>query len=223
VALDPGGAGDDPDRQAVALEDRPLLDVELEVGDGGVEPRPRPRGRIEVDPVGGERVDQADAVAVLDVVDAARVDRPGRQARPEQGAPEPRALLVGPVDQRDGHGRLTGGGERAQDLEPTEHPERAVEPAAVGHRVDVAAEDDGPVARAREHGPEIAGLVDVDLHRQLGQALAQPVAGRRPRVRPRDALRALLVLGALAQGAQVGEGAVGVDLGAVRRGHAQAT
>src|SRR4029079_7517503 len=48
VAVDPGGAGDDPDRQAVAFEDRPLLDVELEVGDRSVEPPAGPRRGVEV-------------------------------------------------------------------------------------------------------------------------------------------------------------------------------
>ena len=163
VALDPGGAGDDPDRQPFALEDRALLDVELEVGDGSVEPRPGARRGVEVDPVGGERVDERDAVAVLDVADAAGLEGAGGEARAEQRAPEARALLVGPVDERDGHGRLAGGRERAQDLEPAEDAQRAVEPAAVGDRVHVAAEDHRPLARPGEDGPEVARLVDVDV------------------------------------------------------------
>ena len=210
-----------PDRQPFALEHRALLDVELEVGDGSVEPRPGARRGVEVDPVGGERVDERDAVAVLDVADAAGLEGAGGEARAEQRAPEARALLVGPVDERDGHGRLAGGRERAQDLEPAEDAERAVEPAAVGDRVHVAAEDHRPLARPGEDGPEVARLVDVDRHRQLGQALAQPGAGGRPRVGPRDPLGAALVLGELAQGAEVGERALRVRVG--RRGHAQAT
>ena len=53
VAHDPGGAGDDAHREAVALEHRALLDVQLEVGDGGLEPGARRGRRVEVDPMRG--------------------------------------------------------------------------------------------------------------------------------------------------------------------------
>ena len=58
--------------------------------------------------------------------------------------------------------------------------ERAVQPAAVRHRVDVRADHDGLGPRAREARPEVAGLVDLDLDRQLGEALAQQRRARSP-------------------------------------------
>src|SRR6185437_13277185 len=56
VALNAEGAEHDAERQAQRLQHRPLLDVQLEVGDRVLELRPRLGRAIEVDAVGGERV-----------------------------------------------------------------------------------------------------------------------------------------------------------------------
>jgi hypothetical protein len=82
----------------------------------------------------------------------------------------------------------------------------------------VAAEDHRPCRPAAQARPQVSRLVDVDLDRQLGQALAEPGAGAGPRVRPREPLGAALVAGQLAQRAQVGDGAYGIE----RRGHRSA-
>ena len=217
VALDPGGAGDDAHREAVAFEHRALLDVQLEIGDGGFQAGARRGRRVEVDPMRVQRVDQCDAVAVGDVADGARVERPGREAGAEQRAAEARPLLVGPVDEGDRDGRRRAArGEGAQDLQAAQDAERAVEPAPVRDGVDVAAEHDGVGRRPLEDRPEVAGLVRVDAHRQVGEALDEPRARLRPGVGPRDALGAAVVLGQGAQRAQVRERAVGIGLGGHR-------
>jgi hypothetical protein len=99
---------------------------------------------------------------------------------------------------------LAAGGEP-----PAQDAERAVQPAAVRHRVDPPAEDHRPLGPAGQGCPQVPRLVRVDVDRQLGQPLAQPVAGAGPRVGPREALRAALVAGQLTECPQVGDGATG--------------
>ena len=57
----------DAERETEALEDGALLDVELEVGGGGVELRAGGEHRVEVDAVGGECSGKRDAVAVREL------------------------------------------------------------------------------------------------------------------------------------------------------------
>ena len=81
------------------------------------------------------------------------VERAHRRRAAEQAAAEAGALLVGPVDEGDGDRRGAVGGERPQQLEPGHHAERAVEPAALGHAVEVAADDEHVVGRRRAGPP----------------------------------------------------------------------
>jgi hypothetical protein len=122
------------------------------------------------------------------------------------------ALLVGPVDELEADGSLLRG-EPAQHLEPRQHVERAVEPAAVGDRVEVAADDHEAIVVARSARPRVAGLVGLDGHAVDHVELApQPLARDDPGVGPRDALGAV---GVARQPAQLGQpcdraGGVGV-------------
>jgi hypothetical protein len=110
VALVSRRAGHGRERQVLALEDRALLDVELEVGTGARQATGGLLGRAaKVHAVLGHRVDQGDPPGVAQPRDLVVVDRPRRAARAEQAAAEARALLVGPVHQRDAHGRLVLG------------------------------------------------------------------------------------------------------------------
>ena len=164
--------------------------------------------------MGGQRVGQRDAVAVAGRR-GRRAGRASRSARPEPSSERPKRAPSSSAQSTSATvtGRRAARGEGAQDLEAAEDAERAVEPAAVGDGVDVAAEHDVSGAPAREDRPEVAGLVGVDRHRQLGEALAQPGARLRPGVGPRDALGAALVLGQLAQRAEVRERALGIRVG----------
>ena len=170
VALDADGAEHRSDRQTEALEHRPLLDVQLEVGAHVAESAPAVARAVELDAVRADRVLEADSVGIREVAHRVGIERPAGRGGAEEAAAETRALLVGPVDERDGAGRRALRGDRAQRLERAHHAERAVQPAAVRHGVDVRADDHGLRPVAGEAGPEVAGLVDVDLHRQLGEA-----------------------------------------------------
>src|SRR3982074_2170430 len=98
-----------------------------------------------------------------------------------------RALLISPVDDREARAaRRRLARKRTRDLDRGQHAEAAVEPAAFGDAVQMAAGDDRPGALARQHDPDVGRLVALDA--QLGQLgcerLAQPLALVRPRLRP---------------------------------------
>src|SRR5579862_2336180 len=102
MALDAERPEHDPERQVERLEHRPLLDVELEVRDGICKLLLRLERAVEIDAVLRERVRQRDAVGVSALAQLALVGhRAARRGGSEQGAPEARPFLVGPVDDAD--------------------------------------------------------------------------------------------------------------------------
>ena len=206
VALDAEGAEHRAERKVERLEHRPLLDVQLEVGGRRLELSARLERAVEVDAVRGQRVGQRDPVTVDELAELVLVGhRAGRGARAEERAPEARAFLVGPVHQPDRDGRLAVLGNPAQHLDGAHHVEAAVEPAAVGHRVDVPAEQHRTRRRAAQREPLVAGLVDLLLHGQAGELAAQPLPRALPRLGPGHPLRAVLVAGQLLQLAELGD------------------
>ena len=60
-------------------------------------------------------------------------------------------------------------------------------------RVDVTADQDGALRVAAQRPPVVAGGVALALERKAVEEAVEPRAGRVPRVRPRDALGAVLV------------------------------
>ena len=158
----------------------------------------------------GERVGERDPVAVGELPELVLVaHRARRGARAEERPPEPRALLVGPVDEAHGQRRRPLLGDPPQHLHPGHHVQAAVEPAAVRHRVDVPADQQRPVGLAREREPLVPGLVD--LLRGERALVAQPLARPLPGLGPGDALRAVLVAGQLLELAQLLDRAGGVE------------
>ena len=106
---------------------------------------------------------------------------PDARGAAEQAAAEPGALLVGPVDQRDRDGRRALGGERAEQLQPGHHAERAVEPAALRHAVEVAADDEH--ARRWRRGSTAHRLPASSVSTSTG-SVRQRLAQQRPRLQP---------------------------------------
>ena len=156
----------------------------------------------------GERVGQRDAVGVAPLAQLVLVGhRAGGGAGAEQRAAEARALLVGPVDEPHGDRRLALLGQPSQHLDAAHDVEAAVEPAAVRHGVDVAADEQRALGGAAQREPLVAGLVDLLLDRHGGELPAQPLARPLPRLRPGDALGAVLVSGQLLELAQLLDGA----------------
>ena len=150
-ALDAERAEHDAERQVHRLEHRPLLDVQLEVG----APRSRAAQRASsarsrstpcARSASGSAMPSR-SVSFAQLVLVAHRARRGRRA--EERAAEARALLVGPVDEPHRDRRLALLGDPAQHLDAGEHVQAAVEPAAVRHRVDVPADQQRALGRAR--------------------------------------------------------------------------
>ena len=189
VALDPGAARDRARPQSLRLEHRALLDVELEVGAEPARVARGPRGRrVELDAVLGQDLGDRAASASVSEVELFGDQGAGEGGAAEEAAAEPGALLVGPVDSTRARGGVSPAAAQARSTpEPGDHAERPVEPAAVGHRVEVGA--DGQRRRtsvgARRAGPEVARLVDARSSSPSSASSSQSSrAGRPPARRP---------------------------------------
>ena len=212
VPLDTERSQHDPEREPHRLEHRPLLDVQLEVRGGVLQLRARLERPVELDAVLGSASGSATPVRVAPLPQLVLVvHRARRRRRAEQRAAEARALLVGPVHQPDGRRRLPVLGEPPHHLHPGHHVQAAVEPAAVRDRVDVPADQHRPLRRPAQRPPLVARLVELVLERQAVELAPQPLARRRPGVRPGDPLRAVLVAGQLTQLLQLGDGSRGIE------------
>ena len=133
-------AGDDADGLVLRLQDRPLLDVQLEVG----RQRHRPGLHLAAPADAVERLAEAHAVDIGDRVGLGPAVHAGEHARAQHGRGEAGALLVGPVHHHDSRvGLVAGRHQRAQRLQRAEHAQVAVELAPRRLRVEVAAERDG--------------------------------------------------------------------------------
>ena len=158
--------GDHPDRDAFGLQDRTLLDVQLEVG---VDVAPAHPGVADIADR-GERAAVGDAVVVGAGPGPFDVAQTREDGRSEHRRIEAGALLVRPVHHLDGPASLDAViVEGAKDLEPGEHPEDSVEPAAGVLRVEVTAHEHrrrGVLASlaARE---DVAHLVDTHLRARV--------------------------------------------------------
>ena len=73
------------------------------------------------------------------------------------------------------------------------------------------ADQHGSLRGSAEREPLVPGLVDRLLRAGLGDEAAEPLASPLPRVRPRDALRAVLVPGELAELLQLGDRALRIE------------
>ena len=154
--------GDDADVDALVLEDRPLLDMQLEE-----RVQLALADRLVALPADAlELVAEALAVAILAVVGPVLLVDAGEHARRQHGRRIARSLFVGPVGDDD---RMLGLDaeivQRADHFQPAEHAQHAVELAAGRLGVEVAADIDrqriGVGALApREHR---AHLVDADF------------------------------------------------------------
>ena len=95
--------------------------------------------------------------------------------------------------------RLPSVGDPPQHLDPGEHVQTAVEPAAVRNRVECPPIIKRPIGGAAQREPLVARLVDLLLGAGRLHALAQEAPRLLPRVRPGDALRAVFVARELPQ------------------------
>ena len=185
VALDAEGAEHDAGGLVHRFEHRPLFDVQLQIGARvnrfqlGV----RFAHPLDVHAVLRQRVDQARAVAIDQLAHLVDLQAAGGGRRAEQAAAEAGAFLVGPVHQlqRD---RRPPGGVHAQHFERGHHAETSVQPSAVRHRIEMAADDDRARRVAADRHPVVAGGIGLDGEPEFGDPGGEPRARLAPHRSP---------------------------------------
>src|SRR5262245_33874322 len=197
--------------EALGLQDRALLDVELEVGVETLEPGAGVQHPIELHAVLRQHLSRGASVGVPGVRQLAGVEGAGGGGAPEQAAPEARSLLVGPVHQRE---RPRRSGMRARPrphhTEPSHDAEGPVEPTTVRDRVDVRPQCERRVGPAGQVGPSVPRLVDLRVEADLVEQLAQELPRRSPAFAPTEPLCSGVVARPPGELAQVGDDPLGV-------------
>jgi len=213
MALDPVGPKHHSERQAEIQEHRTLLDVQFEIGAGGPQLGPGFLHPLELDPNLPEGIRQKNAVLILEPPGLLEIERAGTGRRAEEAFAETRPLLVRPVDQPHGHWGALGvfGRKAPQDFQAGQDVEAAVEPAAVGHRIDMASDHEGPVRLSRQGAPKIPRGIPMDLDRESRQLAFEPLPRRGPGRGESHPLGPVGVGGELPQLLQFGDGAGGID------------
>ena len=214
VALDAIGAEDNCQRKAETFQHGALLDMELEIRRCVRKLPTRLQHPIEVDAVPSEHVRQRRTLGVSEVAELTGDQTARDRARTEQTAAEAKALLVGPVDESHGRLRPALAGDPAQDLQPRQHVQTAVEPAAVGDGVEMPADQHCPLRVTRQRSPEIACLVRLHPHGQGLELLPEPAACQQPGLGPTDTLSTIGVPGQRVQLLELCNGPRGVEHGA---------
>src|SRR5262249_5188771 len=87
------------------------------------------------------------------------------------------------------------GVETAQDFERGEEVEAAIQPAAVGHGIQMATEEQCFFGGAGQSDPVVGGRIVMMLDGQTAQLGSEPLARFEPGVGPGDALRPVCVAG----------------------------
>ena len=166
---DPLYSGHHPYRRAAGLQDRPLLDMQLQIGPQRLAERCRAGPAQPV-----EFVADTDPRAVGDVSDLVQRQHARPHGRAHHRHREARALLVGPHRHFDrGAGLDAVVVERLDHLQPAQHAVDAVEAPAGRLSVEMAAQHHRRGVRigARPSGEEVAHAVELEgAARPLGPA-----------------------------------------------------
>ena len=164
---------DDPDVDASAIENRPLLDMELEKGEDLSAPPPR-----FVDAF-GTAADEGDALGDGLLGMRGQVELFGSELAGHGTASRLAVLLVLEEDDLDGMARRRARlAQAVGDLDGGHGTDLSVVVAAVGHGVDVRAEHEGRERRLASLTPaeDVPRRVDADVEPRL----AHPVHGEVP-------------------------------------------
>ena len=146
---------------------------------------------VKVDAARGEAVGQRDATGVLQAANVVSDQIACAGGGPDQASSEPRALLIGPIDEPDADRRPdAGAAQLPHRLERGHRSERTVEPTAIGDCIDVRSDDQELVALAGDFGPQVACLISLGLETGLGELRGEPFARSHPLRRPGQALGA---------------------------------
>ena len=131
--------------------------------------------------------------------------RPRKCRRSEQAAAKTRPLLIRPIHQSHSKRRFSVVFFRQipHHLKSRNHAEASIQPAAVGNRVKMAAENKRLLARAPQRDPLISRGIEVSLHRKADQLAPKPFARLEPCGCKRNPLRPVSVGRQVAKLAQI--------------------
>ena len=155
-----------------------------------------------------QRIHQPRALTVFQLADVVDRETARGGRRSQQAASEARAFFVGPVHELHRHRRWRRG-VKPQRLERRRDAQRAVEPAAVGHRIEMAADDHGLRRGAGQRHPVVAGRIGLDVQAELRDLAGEPGARIAPDRSPGEALGAVGIRGPRGELAQIGDDALG--------------
>src|SRR5262245_46111523 len=178
-----------------AFKNRPLFDVELDIGLRICELLPGRFYVVETYSIPRERRGESVSVAVDQTLGVFEIEISRRGARAEEALSESRALLVGPIDEPHSNRRRPFGGDAAEHLEPRHHIQTSVEPSAVWNRVEVSADKQLIGGCPAERRPDVAGGICLHLDRKRLRFALEPLARPIPCLGPRYALRPFRVTG----------------------------
>jgi len=211
VAFEAEGAEDHAGGLVHGFKDAALFDVKFEIGFGvdafeglvGVENV----GKVDV--VFFECVDEASALLVGEIADFFDFEAGARGGGAEEAVAKARAFFVGPVYEFESDGRFFIAGIAAESFESGDDAEGAVEPAAVGDGIEMAAYYDSFVGGAGKSDPVVAGGVCFRGEADLCEFGAEPFASGAPDGAPGEALGAVGGGGEGGEFAEIGDDAVG--------------
>ncbi len=197
-----------PMRSPARVERVALLDMGFEIADmaAGFEMFARPAG----EPGPRQRLAQRRAVvAALRLVDLVLAERADERAAAEIAAVM--AFLVGPGGDLDAEpGAIRVGGKGAGQFQPVNHPQGAVEPAAIGLGLAVRA-DQQPPPRPGIAADHIADAVDHRLEPGLAQLAGEPMPRLDIDRRIGRAMDTGLIAAEFGKPTEVGDDALSVD------------
>ena len=142
VALYSLGAQHHSQGQTQGFEHGPLFDVEFQIGGRVGLLRPRFREAVDLHAAAQQSGFQGDAVFVLTDTVCRDGIRACKRRRAQQASAETRAFFVRPVHYANGDGRAAVElfSKAPQDFEAAEHAQRAIQPAAIGHGIEMPAD-----------------------------------------------------------------------------------
>lgn len=169
--------------------------------------------RFEINSEFGKCGGKWDAIPVFESPCFFKIEMAGKCGRAEQAFSEAGTFLVRPVNQADGDGwfPFIFGVDSAHDFHPGHEVQAAVEPAAIGHGVDVPADEQAFFGCTGEGEPEVTGGVGVGLHGKFCGFFDQPFPRLGPGGRECDPLGAVIITSQLTQLFEVVDGALGMQ------------
>ena len=182
VAREAKGAEDNSGGFVHGFEDTALFDVEFQIGFGvdALERLVSAEHGAQLDTIFAEDIFDTAALRVGERANLVELEAGGCGRRAQKAAAETRAFLIGPIHELESDRGFGSAGIAAERFEGGDDAESSIEPAAVRHGIEMAAEDDGLVRGAGDGDPVVAGGVGDRRKADSGKFAAKPFASGAP-------------------------------------------